>query len=169
MVIDPPMTLSALAGSRTTAVHFNQVLLPADEVLIPPMEQVLGKSGGGGLETSCLAIGLARAALDLLRPEAALRVEIAKTLQTLDPQLSQLRTRLHQAAGNPAERDGILELRADCTLFVLRTTQLALLLIKGAGFVKPHPIQRLVQQALFFLVWSCPRPANEKIWKTLLD
>ena len=162
------MTLSALAGSRTTAVHFQQVILQAEEVLMPPIEQVLGKTGGGGLETSCLAIGLARAALDLLRPEAPLRVEIAKTLQTLDPELNQLRTRLHQAASAPAERDEVLNLRADCTLFVLRATQLALLLIKGAGYLKPHPIQRLARQALFFLVWSCPRPANEKVWQKLL-
>ena len=34
-------------------------------------------------------------------------------------------------------------------------------LAKGVGFVHPHPAQRWARQALFFLVWSCPRPAAE--------
>ena len=30
-----------------------------------------------------------------------------------------------------------------------------------AGFLATHPAQRWARQALFFLVWSCPRPALE--------
>jgi hypothetical protein len=54
-----------------------------------------------------------------------------------------------------------LELRAKANALVLRATQAALTACKGAGFVHPHPAQRWARQALFFLVWSCPRPAAE--------
>lgn len=166
MTIDAPMTLTALAGSRTTAVRFDRVTLQADELLTVPTEQVLGKSGGGGLETSNLAIGLAQAALDLLRPEAATRVEVASTLTGMDAELTKLRERLHQSCVAPV-REEVLQLRSDCTLFVLRATQAALLLTKGAGFIAPHPAQRLARQALFFLVWSCPRPASQGVLEVL--
>ena len=52
-------------------------------------------------------------------------------------------------------------LRAKANALVLRATQAALTACKGVGFVHPHPAQRWARQALFFLVWSCPRPAAE--------
>jgi hypothetical protein len=41
---------------------------------------------------------------------------------------------------------------------VLRATQAYLAASKGAGFVAGHPAERLVREAMFFLVWSCPQP-----------
>lgn len=161
IVVHPPLTLTALAGSRTAAIGFDQVIVQADELLTTPIEKVLGNSGGGGLETSCLAVALSQAALDLVRPEASIRAEIKITLDVMDVELAQLRERLHHAALSPPDRDQILKLRGDCTQFVLRSTQAALLLVKGAGFVAPHPAQRLARQALFFLVWSCPVPLRK--------
>lgn len=61
-----------------------------------------------------------------------------------------------------------LTLRTQATLFALRVTQAALLLAKGAGFVAPHPAQRLACQAHFFLVWSCPRPVADGVRAALL-
>jgi hypothetical protein len=40
----------------------------------------------------------------------------------------------------------------------LRATQAALAAAKGTGFVVGHPAGRWCREALFFLVWSCPRP-----------
>jgi hypothetical protein len=57
----------------------------------------------------------------------------------------------------PAAED-VLSLRVECTRLVLRATQATLAVAKGAGFVVPHPSQRWVRQAQFFLVWSCPQP-----------
>ena len=54
------------------------------------------------------------------------------------------------------------------TRLALQATQVALTVAKGAGFVAPHPAQRWARQALFFLVWSCPRPAAEGIIEHLL-
>ena len=61
-----------------------------------------------------------------------------------------------------------MALRVDCTVLALHATQTALTVAKGAGFVAPHPVQRWARQALFFLVWSCPRPAAEGILARLL-
>jgi hypothetical protein len=41
---------------------------------------------------------------------------------------------------------------------VLRATQAQLAASKGAGFVRGHPAERAVREAMFFLVWSCPQP-----------
>jgi hypothetical protein len=157
------LDLAALAGSRTSLVQCQDVVLQADEMLAGPMEKVLGTGGGGGLETSCLAIGLAGAALDFLRPEKGVRAEIGATLLELDPMLNALRRRLHQAAVDAPDPERILQLRADSTLFVLRATQTVLLAVKGTGFVAPHPAQRWARQALFFLVWSCPRSVSDGV------
>ena len=56
-----------------------------------------------------------------------------------------------------------------CTRLALRATQAALLAAKGTGFVAPHPAQRWARQALFFLVWSCPRPVAEGVLGDLSD
>jgi len=52
-------------------------------------------------------------------------------------------------------------LRAHANKFVPRATRAALTASKGTGLLKDHPAQRWARQALFFLVWSCPRPAVE--------
>ena len=44
---------------------------------------------------------------------------------------------------------------------VTRATQAYLTARKGTGFLRTEPAQRWARQALFFLVWSCPRPAAE--------
>jgi hypothetical protein len=60
-------------------------------------------------------------------------------------------------------------LRARANVLALRATQAALTANKGAGFVRPHAAQRRARQALFFLVWSCPRPAAEATLRDLAD
>jgi alkylation response protein AidB-like acyl-CoA dehydrogenase len=168
VMIEAPMNLAALAGSRTAQVRCDQVVIEPGDVLAGPKSQVLGPGGGGGLETSCLALGLTRAALELLRPEADGRPEVRDTLATLEPQLKSVRERLHAAADRQPEPGRTLGLRTDATLFALRATQAALLLAKGTGFIVPHPAQRLARQAQFFLVWSCPRPVADDVRAALL-
>jgi hypothetical protein len=54
-----------------------------------------------------------------------------------------------------------MTLRARANALVLGATQAALTASKGSGFLRQHPAQRWARQALFFLVWSCPRPAAD--------
>ncbi|MDB5341056.1 MAG: acyl-CoA dehydrogenase [Planctomycetaceae bacterium] len=160
--IDPPLPLASLGGSRTSLVHCRQVIIEPTEILSGPAESILGKSGGGGLETSCLAIGLAAAAIGYLREEVAARPALDEMTSRFESTLQNLRLRLHELAG-AADPDRTLSLRTDATWLVLRVTQAALMVAKGVGFVAPHPAQRWARQAQFFLVWSCPRPVADGV------
>jgi butyryl-CoA dehydrogenase len=165
VTVQPPMDLSALAGSRTAEVQCNRVTVDRRWLLAGPVENVFksGSRGGtGGLETSCLALGLAGAAIDRLHEEAAVRPDLTELAGRLEASRTRLREEMHRLAeGGPSSPTAALELRAKANALVLRATQSTLTASKGAGFVHPHPAQRWARQALFFLVWSCPRPAAE--------
>jgi alkylation response protein AidB-like acyl-CoA dehydrogenase len=155
--VDPPLALAALAGSRTAQVHCSGAEVPAALVLAGPEHRLV--RSGGGLETSCLALGLARAGVEYLRGEGARRPEAADAAARLAAALDDARGRLHALAGVTPTAEEVLGLRVVCTRLVLRATQAALAVAKGFGFLLPHPTQRWARQALFFLVWSCPLPA----------
>lgn len=157
-MIDPPMELAALVGSRTSLIHCREVVIEPEFLLAGPAEHVLGKVGGGGLETSCLAIGLAGSAIEFLRREAEFRHELVSATELFQSKLLNVRQRLHDLATSHTDADQTLALRMDCTKLALRATQAGLMAAKGAGFLIPHAAQRRARQALFFLVWSCPRP-----------
>lgn len=160
--IGRPLPLMALQGSLTAEVRCQAVELERRWLLAGPAARVMsGGRGAGGLETSCLALGLSRAAIGYLTAEANQRPELLPTAARLE----QGRARLWQELGGLAEAGGTLEqtaaLRALANSLVLRATQAALTAGKGAAFLRGHPAQRWARQALFFLVWSCPRPATD--------
>jgi hypothetical protein len=131
-------------------------VVPGDLLLAGPGERLV--RSGGGLDTSCLALGLTRAAVSFLLGEAQRRPGIEPAVQSLASALDEARRRLHALARTATTDEDVLALRVDCIRLVLRTTQAALAVAKGTGFVVPHPAQRWVRQAQFFLVWSCPQP-----------
>ncbi len=163
VTVGPPLDLVALEGSVTAEVRCDGVRLGREWLLAGPAEAVMkvGRGGTGGLETSCLALGLAGAAVEYLLAEAQRRHELMTTAGRLEQTRRALRSRMHElaTAGGPPEAP--LALRAEANTFVLRATQAALTASKGTGFLRSHPAQRWARQALFFLVWSCPRPAAE--------
>jgi alkylation response protein AidB-like acyl-CoA dehydrogenase len=161
--VDPPLPLMALAGSLTTEVHCDHVELERRWLLAGPAERVLtaGKGGTGGLETSCLALGLAGAAIDHLAREAHARPELKAGTARFEDTRQRVRLEMLQLAQGTGSPEAALALRARANALVLRATQAALTASKGTGFLRSHPAQRWARQALFFLVWSCPRPAAE--------
>jgi len=197
--IGPPLELMALAGSITAEVHCENVKVDRRWLLAGPIERVMaqgkGKGGAGGLETSCLALGLVGAALRYLQEESAARPDLRPSVERLQKEFSELRNemyRLAEAGANPqtssAGRDSggqgapggrgsgradfpdpAIVLRGQANTLVLRATQTALTAAKGAGFLKNHPAQRWARQAMFFLVWSCPRPAAEATLSFLIN
>ncbi|QVL34512.1 acyl-CoA/acyl-ACP dehydrogenase [Telmatocola sphagniphila] len=166
--IDPPMPITALRGSRTAAVHCDQVIVENSLLIAGPSEAVLGKVGGGGLETSCLALGLAGAAIDSLEEQAKLRPPLQRLAEKFEEERVLIRQRLHQLVSSTPDPEATLKLRVDCTRLALKSTQANLLATKGAGFISPHPAQRWARQAMFFLVWSCPRPVVEGMLEEFL-
>jgi alkylation response protein AidB-like acyl-CoA dehydrogenase len=161
--VGPPLELMALAGSLTAEVRCNNVVLESGWLLAGPAEWVMagGRGGTGGLETSCLAIGLAGAAIGHLTAESKSRPELRVSAERLEQTRQSLRQDMHKLAEGGCTAEAAAALRARANSLVLRATQAALTASKGAGFLRQHPAQRWARQALFFLVWSCPRPAAE--------
>lgn len=159
--IGPPLELMALQGSMTAEVHCEGVEVERQWLLAGPAERVMqSKRGGtGGLETSCLALGLANEAIRYLEQEAVSRPELLAPAEALRRQYQRLREQMQSLAGAAPVGDEVVVLRAHANRLVLGATQAALTAGKGAGFLRQHPAQRWARQALFFLVWSCPSPA----------
>ncbi len=156
----PPLNLMALQGSMTAEVRLDHVDLDPRWILAGPAERVLvtGRGGPGGLETSCLALGLAGAAIDFVAQEATGRDDVQESAGNLEQERRVLRDNLHRLANAGYRAEDATELRNHANSLVLRATQVALTVSKGTGFLRDHPAQRWARQALFFLVWSCPRP-----------
>jgi butyryl-CoA dehydrogenase len=165
MTIDAPMPLMALAGSRTSQIRLENVRIDGSALVAGPAESIMaGRPGGvGGLETSCLALGHAGAAIEYLQQEALHRAELVPIYERFHATRTALRRQMHVlAAGSPSPQE-MAALRVDCTELALQAAQVALTAAKGAGFLRSHLAQMWCRQALFFLVWSCPRPAAEGI------
>ena len=83
ILIDPPLELLALSGTRTAVVHFAGVC-PAH--LIMPPERTLARTGG--LATTALALGAARAAIRVVAGEANRRDFLAPVAAGLAAELA---------------------------------------------------------------------------------
>ncbi len=162
--VGPPMELAALQASRTTEVACEGVRVEASEVLYGPDADVLsssGRAGAGGLETSALALGQSRAALLALREVASKGADLDEPLGALERTWQEITADfLHAADGHP---DGVpsSEIRKRANALAIRSTQAYLTARRGSGFLRPDPAQRWARQALFFLVWSCPKPVAQ--------
>ena len=155
LVIDPVLPMLALSGSRTAAVRFAGA---RPEHVIEPAERNAARTGG--LATTALALGAARAAVAVVSEEAERRSDLNAVAGGLEVELNSLLADLDRAAREgiaPADRDA---LRQQATSLVLRAAQAALAASKGAGFVRGHPAERLARESLFFLVWSCPQAVS---------
>ena len=161
-VLQPPELL-ALNASQTGAVKLDQVELPAELVIAGPIHQVMKHGVGGGagsLTTSALAIGLAGAALSRFEAEAQKRPDLKPIHRPLADEWALLKTQLFQAMNSEEHHADIHpeSIRRRANSLALRMTQAYLAATKGTGFLASHPASRLVREAMFFLVWSCPQP-----------
>lgn len=163
VTVDPSQSLIALSASRTGSVRFDQVQIPASNVVAGPMTSVLASKanvGTGGLQTSTLALALADASINYVSSQAERRPELRDKAESLRRQWDVTRQDLNRmAAGNPVCSNEDLRTRANS--LALRSSQAAMVAAKGAGFVEGHPVGRWCCEALFFLVWSCPPAVSE--------
>jgi alkylation response protein AidB-like acyl-CoA dehydrogenase len=159
--VGPPMELMALQGSLTAEVRCQDVRLDRRWILAGPAERVLagGRGGAGGLETSGLALGLAKSAIAYLQKEAEKRSEWQARATASAESWQALQEQLRRLVREGADAQATSNLRAKVNALVLRATQFALAAAKGSGFLRSHPAQRWARQALFVVVWSCPAPA----------
>jgi alkylation response protein AidB-like acyl-CoA dehydrogenase len=158
VTLEPPHAMLALSGSRTAAVHLTGVR-PA--YVIEPPEQNAPRTGG--LATTALALGAARASIALVAAEATRRQPLAPVAERLAAELGTLFQRLTRAAREGLAATDRDRLRTAATDLALRAGQAALTASKGAGFVQGHPAERLVRESLFFVVWSCPQTVADAL------
>ncbi|HUQ73043.1 MAG TPA: acyl-CoA dehydrogenase family protein [Planctomycetaceae bacterium] len=169
VTIDAPAELLSLNNSRTALVRLTHVMVRTDELLAGPVPQVLstlsGKSGGtGSLTTSALAVGHAGHAIDRIAEEAVSRLALNAIVAALTSESEAIVTDLQAAALGQAAADITAEsLRTRATSLALRASQAYLAAAKGAGYVVGHPAERLVREAMFFLVWSCPQAVASQL------
>jgi alkylation response protein AidB-like acyl-CoA dehydrogenase len=159
-----PETLLALNASRTASIQLTEVFVPVADLVVGPVEDVMKVAGGGAGShtTSALAVGHSAAAVKLLRAEADKRPDLQAIAKSFESELTALQTSLREAAGLEAQdlppHLSAETLRQQSNSLALRSAQAGLAASKGAGFVAGHPASRLVSEAMFFLVWSCPQP-----------
>jgi hypothetical protein len=164
VTIRPAYDLAALGASRTSEVGCDAVELSESDLLAGPAENVMttGPSvGTGGLETSALALGQAWAALEALEAEAPVETSLNEPVEALRRAWDALRDDLDRTAQGVANAQAPVAIRTRANALVVRITQAYLTARKGSGFLRSDPAQRLARQALFFLVWSCPRPVAQ--------
>jgi alkylation response protein AidB-like acyl-CoA dehydrogenase len=156
----PPAKLVALSASHTGRLDLENVFVSDEWLIAGPVENVMSAgtgAGTGGLGTSTLAIGLAKAAIDFISVEAAQRPELQAPRDGLLREYDELEAALFAAVRRQPTCTND-QLRGGANSLVLRATQASLAAAKGAGFVVGHPTGRWCREALFFLVWSCPQP-----------
>ncbi len=156
-----PLPLLALRGSMTGSLELHDVLVSTADIIAGPVESVLkaiGSGGAGSFMTSAVAIGHALGSLDHLDRLTAGRVEFDDLKQSWKSTLRIVRDEILTVAEATASAPQQAEsLRVKATTLALQLSQALLTASKGAGFVQGHPAERLVREALFFLVWSCPQ------------
>ena len=163
VIASPGVELVALSASCTDQVRLDGFVVDESMLLAGPVENVMSSGVGartGGLQTSTLAVGLARAATDYLNDEASRRDDLREAAAELTVEVDSIESELLRAAGGDTSCDAS-QIRGRANRLALRTSQAALTAAKGAGFVTGHPAGRWCGQALFFLVWSCPPPVAQ--------
>lgn len=164
VMVCPPFSLAALQASCTSEIRLEGVELKAADVLAGPSDQVLAHSGAvgtGGLETSVLAAGQARAALTALLELAPSRGELAEPLEAMCDDWQAVWAQIMAQARGEVDALEPARIRGRANGLVIRATQAYLTAKKGTGFLRTEPAQRWARQALFFLVWSCPAPVAQ--------
>ncbi len=159
VIVSRPPELVALTASQTGQVSCQNVFVDQKYLIAGPLPNVMSSGVGantGGHQTSTLALGLAKSAIDYVIQQAQSRDDLNKIGGEL---LSQWETLIDHlmaiARGQPLCSNE--ELRTSANSLVLRATQASMSAAKGAGYLATHPAGRWCREALFFLVWSCPR------------
>ncbi|TWT59033.1 Acyl-CoA dehydrogenase [Thalassoglobus neptunius] len=159
--IQPFVQLMALTASETTSVKLENVTVPKALLIAGPAEAVLssGAGGAGSVTTSTLALGVISRMVDVIEDQSSRREELVPTVDLLTNEYNTLKKDLFALAsstGKEQPADATAEIRQRCNSLILRMTQAALTMTKGAGYVKGHPVELAIREAMFFLVWSCP-------------
>ncbi len=160
VVAGEPAQMVGVTASHTGQLQLQEVFVEDRWVVAGPLENVMSVgigAGSGGYQTSTLALGLARSAIEFLAAESVQRPELGTPLEALQQNYQEVHNQLFSVVRG--ESDCLTELlRQRANSLALRSAQAALAAAKGTGYILGHPAGRWCREALFFLVWSCPQP-----------
>ena len=164
VTVDPGFDLIALSETHTGRVHLQDVFVAQEDCVAGPVENALttltAGPSTGSYQSSALALGVSAGAIAYLREQVERRTDLMPGAESLQANLEATTEALLQATqGNSGCSNE--QLRADANSLVLRSTQAAMVAAKGAGFTCGHPVGRWCQEAMFFLVWSCPQAVQD--------
>jgi alkylation response protein AidB-like acyl-CoA dehydrogenase len=174
IIIDPPMQLMALQSSRTCEVHFKDVVVDKRFVLRGPGEHILAsRSTVKPLVVATAGIGLAGTLVRLIESLAAKTSgALLEMSEELSARYQAMRDRLMTFAASllePGQEVPKTEIRVGVNDLLVRLAAAALIYAKGSGLLRQRDAQRLVREALFFLVWSAPEDVRAQTLANLLN
>jgi alkylation response protein AidB-like acyl-CoA dehydrogenase len=174
VIIDPAMQMMALQASWTSEVHCKDVFVADDRIIRGPMPDVLSaRSPVKPLVVSASGVGLAGAMMKLIEAGAVKASDQLKELaQECAERLEAVRARLIKYAESPEQALEVgakTELRVAVNDLLVRLSAGVLTFAKGGGFLRQRDAQRLVREAMFFLVWSAPEDVRAGTLAHLLD
>jgi butyryl-CoA dehydrogenase len=163
LTVEPPMQLAALRASWTAELRCDGVLISPEQVLRGPAAGVLSpRRTHLPLGQAFLALGLCRAAIDLIGGHAS--VQAQRAVEQFERQLAAVREEVVALSAPDRTADATAAapaLRGRCNDLAVRATHAAVALYKGTGLLPDHPAQRLARESMFLLVWSCPTPVTD--------
>ncbi len=167
VVVEEPIELMALTGTLTSAVRCEGLRVTRNELMRGPMEKALGRrSTVKSMTVSSCGMGMAGALLDLCQTLTKKSSALAEIVEgSILQRYEQVRHRFYQAANSlndPAAEVPAMDVRVEVNDLVSRLALSLMNVLKGSGYVASHPGQRLVREAMFFLVWSAPVSVQAK-------
>ncbi len=157
VAVEPPMKLLAVGASATSRVRCRAVRIKPDDVIRGPADIAATMPAPVKPRVvSAVGLGLAGALHDRLT-RTRLTPDLKQSLAPLRQAYKHLRTQLLTTAPatrhQPADADD-LRIRVAVNELVTKMGLAYLTLSKGTGYCRPHPAERLLREALLFLVWS---------------
>jgi alkylation response protein AidB-like acyl-CoA dehydrogenase len=168
---EPAMKLMALGASCTSRVRCQAVRVRPADLIRGPAEIALSmRAPVKPLVVSAVGIGLAGALRErLTRNHVA--PELKPYLAPLAQRYKQVRKQVFDAAARVGRRGADIDarsIRVAVNDLVVRLGVAHLTICKGTGFAQPHLAERLLREAMFFLVWSAPTEVQAETLRALI-
>lgn len=174
VIVDPPMKLMALESSLTTEIHCKDVLLERRYVLQGPAERVLAsRSTVKPLVVAVAGVGHAGAMIRVIM-EGASKTSgpLTEHAHELAARFEAVRERVLKFADSLLRPDAEVphtELRVAVNDLLMRLCVAVLTYAKGSGLLRQRDAQRLVREAMFFIVWSAPESVRTGTLERFLE
>ncbi len=174
VTVDRPMQLMALQSSATSEVHFKEVLVEQRHLIRGPAEKVLSsRSTVKPLVVATAGVGLAGTMVRTITNYAAKSDGIlAGMSEEVGQRYEAMRDRLMRAVeslSDPEADTSKTEIRVAVNDLLMRLAIAMLTFSKGSGFLRQLDAQRLVREAMFFLVWSAPEEVRTETLSAFLE